>query len=187
MKKIINIACIFIFIFSALFAIATDLTIGTDTMEFEWIRSGSAYYAICEDGISSKAGKINGATECATEILMIPDGAEVASVLIKSGTQGYSDTDKIAGTIGNASLYVNMSPLTAGLITNTSAAANSTPKILTHDTDSSPDKYIWTEFPGFGEYGTYNIPVGSNRAMKFIIDTAASIQSFSIIVRFDNE
>lgn len=145
--------------------------------EISWSRSGSSFY--------TTAG-VGNATPTVTDVLLIPDGANVASITVKSGTQGYSDGDTVSGSISNVTgVYVNLSPMAT-----TEVDEDDTVPMLTYviDRANDADTSVWMSIPTISNYGNYNVPVGSNRIMRIHLMRSGSLSTkTSFIVRFDEE
>lgn len=144
--------------------------------EISWSQSGSSFYAT--------AG-VGNATPTVTDVLLIPDGANVASITIKSGTQGYSNGDTVSGSISNVTgVYINLSPMST-----TEVDEDDTAPTLTYviDRANDADTSVWMSIPTISNYGNYNVPVGSNRIMRIHLLRSGSLATkTSFIVRFDD-
>lgn len=144
--------------------------------DIDWTTSGSVHYAAIP---AETATSVTGTAQ-----LLIPDGASVASILVKSGTASRGASDAYSGAISNASITVAMSPASTALEYMLTDAVYPTSYEL--ERGNAADTSVWMALPTISNYGLYNVPVGSNRSLRLWIARNGAVTVATIFVRFDD-
>lgn len=162
-----------------------------DAQSFRWNRVNEDYWTTLGTVSSAPSGATTVvAAATATEILAIPDFAEVAAISIRSGTATayIAHATAIAGSISQASLSLALFPNYEDALyyQRNHATLGSPPPIYFTASDGTEAKFIQANSAGLlASFGTVLFPVRNNRYMVLMATPAntAYINTHGLTVR----